>query len=59
MRLSIRPRYTEQGGDPHGGASGIGNLLDDDSAIGVMQMFEGWNHVLGQGYRPPWRRPAP
>ncbi|SDJ25491.1 hypothetical protein SAMN04488074_101905 [Lentzea albidocapillata subsp. violacea] len=40
-------------------ASGPRNLLDDESAIGVMQIFEGWDQALGQGYRPPWRQSTP
>ncbi|MFI7708090.1 hypothetical protein [Nonomuraea sp. NPDC049480] len=39
-------------------ASGPRNLLDDESAIGVMQIFQAWDAVLGQGVVLPWRREA-
>jgi hypothetical protein len=37
-------------------ASGPRNVLDDESAIGVMQIFQAWDAVLGQGVVLPWRR---
>jgi hypothetical protein len=40
-------------------ASGPRNLLDDASAIGVMQIFQAWDSVLGQGVQLPWRKPVP
>jgi hypothetical protein len=39
-------------------ASGPRNLLDDTSAIGVMQIFQAWDSVLGQGVVLPWRKPV-
>jgi len=37
-------------------ASGPRNLLDETSAVGVMQIFQAWGSVLGQGVELPWRR---
>ena len=38
-------------------ASGPLNVLDQDAAAGVSELFLAWDEVFGNGYIPPWRQP--
>ncbi|MEO9239911.1 MAG: hypothetical protein ABI418_17675 [Jatrophihabitantaceae bacterium] len=38
-------------------ASGPLNVLDQDAAAGVTELFRAWDEVFGSGYIPPWRQP--
>jgi hypothetical protein len=37
-------------------ASGPLNVLDQDAAAGVQELFLAWDGVFGSGFIPPWRR---
>jgi hypothetical protein len=37
-------------------ASGPLNLLTEQAAAGVMEIFHGWDEQFGKGFIPPWRR---
>lgn len=40
-------------------ASGPENLLDENAAAGVMEIFRAWDDQIGSGFVPPWRISTP
>lgn len=39
-------------------ASGPANLLSDEAAAGVVEIFQAWGELFGRGVLPPWRQAA-